>query len=179
MIKTVYISGAVSGVKDYLDHFNEAEKLLVTAGFKVINPARAFKEASKSLPYDQLMDLCSALLLQCDAVHLLKGWNYSLGSKNEPKLAEENGIKTMFESSYEMDDEIIASIKRLYTKGVRIKLIQMANDPYPTKPGTFGTVNHVDDAGTIHMFWGTGSTLGLIPGFDEFEIVKEESNREL
>lgn len=37
--------------------------------------------------------------------------------------------------------------------------------------GTKGTVNFVDDMGTIHMKWENGSTLGLIDGIDEFKII--------
>jgi len=38
--------------------------------------------------------------------------------------------------------------------------------------GTEGTVTFIDDAGTIHMRWDTGSSLGLISGEDEFEVLK-------
>lgn len=37
--------------------------------------------------------------------------------------------------------------------------------------GTIGIVTNVDYIGTIHMAWETGSSLGLIPEVDEFEIV--------
>ena len=37
--------------------------------------------------------------------------------------------------------------------------------------GTEGTVQYVDDAGTIHVQWDTGGGLGLVPGADEWEIV--------
>ena len=173
--KTIYISGGVSGVKDYLNHFNEAELLLTNAGFRAINPARVLIGASKTLTRDQLVELCGALLSQCGAIYLLKGWNYSTGSRQELKLAESMDIKVIYESTYELDDEVIAMLKNTYSKGTRIKLIQMANDPCPTKPGTLGTVNHVDDAGVIHMFWDTGSTLGLVPSCDVFEVVREDS----
>ena len=33
-------------------------------------------------------------------------------------------------------------------------------------PGTLGEVTMVDDAGTIHTNWSTGSSLGLIEGID-------------
>lgn len=34
--------------------------------------------------------------------------------------------------------------------------------------GDVGKVTHVDDIGTIHMAWQSGSSLGLIPGEDSF-----------
>ena len=36
-------------------------------------------------------------------------------------------------------------------------------------PGCQGTVRWVDDMGTIHVSWDCGSSLGLIPGEDEFK----------
>mgnify|MGYP002150417403 FL=1 len=38
--------------------------------------------------------------------------------------------------------------------------------------GTEGTVQFVDDAGTIHVQWDTGSSLGLVPGADEWEVIE-------
>lgn len=60
-------------------------------------------------------------------------------------------------------------------KGTRIRLIQMRDEKYPVKPGTTGTVSHIDDIGTIHMIWDNGRSLGLIPGIDSFEIITEGS----
>ena len=46
------------------------------------------------------------------------------------------------------------------------------------RPGSIGTVDHVDNAGTIHMSWENGSSLGLIPGEDRFKIIgKTERNK--
>ena len=36
---------------------------------------------------------------------------------------------------------------------------------------TIGTVDFVDDIGTIHINWENGSSLGLIEGKDEFVII--------
>ena len=66
----------------------------------------------------------------------------------------------------------VASIKNKYPAGTRIKLIEM-NDPWnPVEPGTEGTVQLVDDIGQIHMKWDNGRTLALVPGRDEFKIIK-------
>lgn len=67
----------------------------------------------------------------------------------------------------------IASIKKKYPAGTRIKLINM-DDPWnPVEPGTEGTVELVDDIGQIHMKWDNGRTLALVPGQDDFEIINE------
>lgn len=60
---------------------------------------------------------------------------------------------------------------RARKKGIRVRLISM--DDMQTPPaGTEGTVQYVDDAGTIHVHWDTGGSLGLVPGVDEWELVK-------
>ena len=45
----------------------------------------------------------------------------------------------------------VAIIKKAYPKGTRIKLISMGDDPRPIAPETCGTVDAVDDIGTIHV----------------------------
>ena len=65
----------------------------------------------------------------------------------------------------------VKKIRMTYTKGTRIKLIRMADIQAPPI-GTIGTVQFVDDLGSIHMSWDNGGGLALIPGEDEFEIVK-------
>lgn len=54
--------------------------------------------------------------------------------------------------------------------GRRVKCIKM-NDKYPVPSGTLGTIDHVDDIGTIHVKWDNGSTLGLVPNEDMYEVL--------
>lgn len=61
-------------------------------------------------------------------------------------------------------------ILQKYPKGTKIRLKNM-EDPFPVPKGTIGVVEYVDDAGTIHMCWGNGSSLGLVVGKDDFEVV--------
>jgi Domain of unknown function (DUF4314) len=56
--------------------------------------------------------------------------------------------------------------------GKRVRCILMM-DENPVPPGTEGTVMSVDDSPTIHVMWDNGSTLGLIPGVDGFEVIKK------
>lgn len=55
--------------------------------------------------------------------------------------------------------------------GMRVKLIYMEDLQAPA-PGTEGTVRYVDDLGTLHVAWDTGSSLGLVPGVDTWKILK-------
>ena len=70
------------------------------------------------------------------------------------------------------NEQRISNIKQIYSKGTRIKLNYM-HDKWPVPSGTCGTVMFVDDAGTIHVKWDNGSSLGLIYGEDSFELIKD------
>lgn len=67
--------------------------------------------------------------------------------------------------------EQVEELRRKYPKGTRIRLQEM-NDPQAVPSGTIGTVEHVDDAGTIHMHWSNGSGLGLVEGEDKFSVME-------
>ncbi|OKL46997.1 hypothetical protein BSR28_06145 [Boudabousia liubingyangii] len=55
--------------------------------------------------------------------------------------------------------------------GRRIRLDD-TSDPYTSlTPGAEGTINNVDDLGTIHVNWDNGSTLGLVPGEDSYTLL--------
>ena len=66
------------------------------------------------------------------------------------------------------------ALRAFYPKGTRVELISM-EDPYNTKlkPGCRGTVDHIDDIGTIHVNWDCGSGLGLVYGEDSYKKVVE------
>ena len=65
-----------------------------------------------------------------------------------------------------------------YPPGTRI-LLEHMNDKFAVPDGTRGTVDHVDDAGQIHMRWDTGRTLAIIPQVDSFrKLTKEELTQE-
>lgn len=55
--------------------------------------------------------------------------------------------------------------------GQRVRLIKMLNDPRPVMPGETGTVDSIDDIGTIHVNWDSGRRLGLVPDEDLYEII--------
>lgn len=62
--------------------------------------------------------------------------------------------------------ETVERLRRQYPPGTHVELVQM-NDPYSKlKPGVRGTVDFVDDTGTIFCTWETGSTLGVVYGED-------------
>ena len=71
--------------------------------------------------------------------------------------------------------EWIAFMREQYPVGSRIRLTEM-NDPYSRlKPGSEGTLMHIDDVGTFHVNWDCGSTLGLVIGEDRFSILPPQT----
>lgn len=70
-----------------------------------------------------------------------------------------------------MDREEVKEIREMYPKGAVVRLIHMDDYIHQVPDGTIGVVDHVDDAGQIHMHWETGSGLALVPDVDEFERI--------
>lgn len=62
----------------------------------------------------------------------------------------------------------IERLKRRYPAGTKVRCIEMKDNCHPVPRGTLGTVKYVDDAGTIHVGWDNGSSLGLVPYEDTF-----------
>ena len=72
----------------------------------------------------------------------------------------------------------VAATRLNYPPGTRLELISM-DDPQAIPPGSRGTVDHVDDMGTIHMRWDNGRSLGLVPREDSFrKLAMEEQEAE-
>jgi len=65
---------------------------------------------------------------------------------------------------------MVESVRLRFPAGTRVELVRM-NDPYSKlKPGDRGTVEFVDDIGTIFCSWDRGSSLGVV--FGEDEVIK-------
>lgn len=55
--------------------------------------------------------------------------------------------------------------------GDMVRLISTTDEFTELKSGMTGTVNFIDDMGTVFVKWENGSNLGLLPGEDEWETV--------
>ncbi len=65
----------------------------------------------------------------------------------------------------------IKRLRNIYKPGIKVRLIHMEGEPQMAE-GLEGTIDYVDDAPQIHVNWGNGSSLALIPEVDKFEIVE-------
>ena len=61
--------------------------------------------------------------------------------------------------------EIVERLRRQYPAGTRVELVRM-NDEQAPPIGTHGTVNGVDDLGSIMVSWDNGGSLSVVYGED-------------
>ena len=62
---------------------------------------------------------------------------------------------------------VVESVRRRFPAGTRVELVRL-NDPYSKlQSGDRGTVEFVDDVGTVFCSWDRGSCLGVVYGEDE------------
>jgi hypothetical protein len=74
-----------------------------------------------------------------------------------------------------MTTKQLETLRKQYPAGTKVRLIFMADEPYPVPSGTVGEVTHVDDMGNIHVHWQNGSGLALIPESDRFCVLRGDS----
>ena len=70
----------------------------------------------------------------------------------------------------------VEMLRQRYSEGTRICVDSM-DDYCPIESGTCGTVEFVDDAGTLHCKFDNGRTLGVIPDVDKFHKIDQEQTQ--
>ena len=93
----VYISGPITGTKDYIERFDKAEDLLQKASCTTVNPARCNMFLPEDLRHEDYLHVCKAQLDLCDAIYMMKGWEKSNGCRQEFEYASRHGISITFE----------------------------------------------------------------------------------
>lgn len=98
-MKRIYISGPITGRdrNGAFEHFERAGKYLTDLGYEAVNPMKKPSEADASKPWADYMREDIALLIDCDAIYMLDGWELSRGAKLEFNIATELGMHQMFE----------------------------------------------------------------------------------
>lgn len=60
----------------------------------------------------------------------------------------------------------VLALREIFPTGTEVVCDSLNDEYHPVAPGTHGIVKYVDDIGTIHVNWKTGSTLGIAYGVD-------------
>ena len=102
--RTVYISGAITGIPNYQEHFKEAEEHIKAFGLKTLNPVefckgmeKKAKELGVPLEWGDYMRKCLVTIPAADAMYMLKGWEKSKGARLEHHIAQELGIEIIYQ----------------------------------------------------------------------------------
>lgn len=92
-----YISGAIAhhDLKERMAAFTAAAEWLALQGFVPVNPFDNGVPQSEHWTAHMRADI--GLLLGCDYIYMLKGWELSKGCKLELDVATSCGIKVLFE----------------------------------------------------------------------------------
>lgn len=69
-----------------------------------------------------------------------------------------------------MNAKIVELLKKRYPAGTRVRLLKM-EDPNPVPIGMLGTVEDIDDIGSLVVQWDNGRQLHVLHGIDEVEKI--------
>ena len=73
--------------------------------------------------------------------------------------------------------DALKALRDQYPVGTRVRLVRMT-DPYTKlQHGELGTVEFIDDIGTIFCAWESGSRLGVVHGVDQIMKVEAQNDR--
>lgn len=99
-MKRIYISGPITGTKDYLQRFEDAERELIGKGYtSIVNPARVARYLPDDFTHAEYMKVCMAELGCCEAVYMLAGWKDSKGACEEFTEARAAGMEIFYQET--------------------------------------------------------------------------------
>lgn len=130
--KKIYISGPISGhdMEERRAAFAAVERMLREEGLEVVNPLNvAFPEGCT---HEQYMRVDIALLVGCDYIYLMKGWDSSRGACVEFVVACNAGIETYANENflyYEAEEQLASieasiEIKMRFSRGTHFDQIK-------------------------------------------------------
>lgn len=104
-----YISGRISGLDfdDVIKNFKSAYDLLQSVGLQPVNPLDNGLSRNETWEKHMIRDI--EILLSCDAILMLDDWIDSRGARIEKVIAQEAGLRVLYQSnlslfSSEFDD---------------------------------------------------------------------------
>ena len=95
----IYISGAISNNKNYMEDFERAEDYLGKEFPKaeIINPALVNSFLPKSTTHEEYMKMSFLMLDMADAIFMMKNWKTSCGASQEYGYALAKDKTILFE----------------------------------------------------------------------------------
>ena len=97
----IYISGRITGKKNWQDDFNIAKIVLKNKGYKeIVNPVdidEVVKRSVENPTYSDYMKEDIYRLTLCDSIFMLKGWWRSKGARLERHIAKVLGMKIIYQ----------------------------------------------------------------------------------
>jgi len=146
--KKVFISGPMSGIKDFnKPAFDQAEQWLTHAGYSVFNPARMHFDDAWS--HEEIMRIDLAALSQCDYILMLAGFEASIGAMQEYRYAMATGIEMLRMSDIECPKKEEKPSQRIEIKTFgdiseeNINMLMLVERHYSELLATGGTITKV------------------------------------
>ena len=93
----IYISGPITGVKDYDQIFKSAHKDLESIGKGVLDLVDMTKNLTVQLEYETYMKMAFALIDDADEIYMLQGWERSAGANRELGYAIGKGKRVIYQ----------------------------------------------------------------------------------
>ncbi len=89
----VYIAGPITGKENNnREAFEKASRIIASMGHHPVSPIKLCRWIPKGSPWVAYMRRCIAVLVKCDAICRLEGWEASRGALIENDIAYKLGI---------------------------------------------------------------------------------------
>lgn len=107
----IYISGKTTGLNhaDVLKNFNNAQNLLESLGFEVVNPLN--NGLYQAHTWRQHIVRNVELLLPCEAIYMLENWIDSIGAGIEYDIAIRTSKNVWFETNFVRNQKNVLKIQ--------------------------------------------------------------------